>query len=99
MGGEGLRNSVEKMRAAGVAELAIRNFEHYYRLLEEGDPGALPESELEPVDDVPDAEDLPGGADAASDALDRTVVVKLNGGLGTSMGMTRAKSLLEAKAR
>jgi UTP--glucose-1-phosphate uridylyltransferase len=97
MGESGLEKSVEKMRANGVADLAIRNFEHYYRLLEEGDAGVLPESELEPVEDVPDADDLPEGGDAARDALDRTVVLKLNGGLGTSMGMTRAKSLLEAK--
>ncbi len=57
----------------------------------------LPESEIEPVESVPDADELPDGGDAARDALDRTVVLKLNGGLGTSMGMTRAKSLLEAK--
>src|SRR3954468_8205992 len=97
MSGSGLERSVEKMRADGVADLAIRNFEHYYRLLEEGDAGVLPESEIEPVDEVPDADDLADGGDAARDALDRTVVLKLNGGLGTSMGMTRAKSLLEAK--
>jgi UTP--glucose-1-phosphate uridylyltransferase len=97
MGGDGLRKSVEKMRTEGVADLAIRNFEHYYRLLEEGDAGMLPESEIEPVEQVPDADELPEGRDAARDALDRTVVIKLNGGLGTSMGMTRAKSLLEAK--
>jgi UTP--glucose-1-phosphate uridylyltransferase len=94
---DGLSKSVEKMRAAGVADLAIRNFEHYYGLLEEGDAGVLPEAEIEPVEDVSDADDLPGGGDAARDALDRTLVLKLNGGLGTSMGMTRAKSLLEAK--
>jgi UTP--glucose-1-phosphate uridylyltransferase len=94
---EGLSRSVEKMRAAGVADLAIRNFEHYYGLLEAGEAGMLPESEIEPVESVPDAEELPDGGDAARDALDRTVVLKLNGGLGTSMGMTRAKSLLEAK--
>src|SRR3954468_15455034 len=92
-----LMKSVEKMRAAGVVDLAICNFEHYYRLLEEGEAGMLPESELEPVGEVPDADDLPEGGAAARDALDRTVVLKLNGGLGTSMGMTRAKSLLEAK--
>jgi UTP--glucose-1-phosphate uridylyltransferase len=97
MSGNGLEKSVEKMRADGVADLAIRNFEHYYRLLEEGDAGVLPESEIEPVEEAPDAEDLADGGDAARDALDRTVVLKLNGGLGTSMGMTRAKSLLEAK--
>jgi UTP--glucose-1-phosphate uridylyltransferase len=97
MAATGLERSVEKMRAGGVADLAIRNFEHYYRLLEEGDAGMLPESELEPVEAVPDAEDLPAGGEAGRDALDRTIVLKLNGGLGTSMGMTRAKSLLEVK--
>src|SRR3954463_14086699 len=97
MSASGLKKSVEKMRAAGVADLAIRNFEHYYGLLEEGDAGVLPGDEIEPVEDVPDADDLPEGGDAARDALDRTLVLKLNGGLGTSMGMTRAKSLLEAK--
>src|SRR3954453_2949869 len=97
MGESGLKKSVEKMRAAGVADLAIRNFEHYYRLLEEGDAGVLPEAEIEPVEDVPDADDLPEGGGAARDALDRTLVLKLNGGLGTGMGMTRAKSRLEAK--
>ncbi len=85
------------MRAEGVADLAIRNFEHYYGLLEAGEAGMLAESEIEPVESVPDADDLPDGGDAARDALDRTVVLKLNGGLGTSMGMTQAKSLLEAK--
>src|SRR3954467_2841990 len=97
MSQDGLTKSVEKMRAAGVADLAIRNFEHYYRLLEEGDAGVLPESEIEPVDEVLDADELEDGGDAAREALDRTLVLKLNGGLGTSMGMTRAKSLLEAK--
>src|SRR5213078_3285189 len=32
-----------------------------------------------------------------AEELDRTVAIKLNGGLGTSMGMTRAKWLLEVK--
>jgi UTP--glucose-1-phosphate uridylyltransferase len=93
----GLDKSVSKMRADGVADLAIRNFEHYYEQLVAGDEGLLAESSIEPVDDVPDFSDLPEGGDAARAALDRTVVLKLNGGLGTSMGMTRAKSLLEAK--
>ena len=94
---EGLEKSVHKMRAEGVADLAIRNFTHYYEQLVAGEEGLLPESSIEPVSEVPDASDLPDGGQAARDALDRTVVLKLNGGLGTSMGMTRAKSLLEAK--
>jgi UTP--glucose-1-phosphate uridylyltransferase len=78
-------------------DLATRTFDHYYEQLVAGEKGLLPESSIEPVEDVPDFADLPPGGEAARAALDRTVVLKLNGGLGTSMGMTRAKSLLEAK--
>ncbi|MCW3049902.1 MAG: UTP--glucose-phosphate uridylyltransferase, partial [Solirubrobacterales bacterium] len=85
------------MREAGVDDVAIDTFRHYYERLRDGDTGVLPESELEPVDALPDAEELPAAGDDVREALDQTVVVKLNGGLGTSMGMTRAKSLLEVK--
>jgi UTP--glucose-1-phosphate uridylyltransferase len=94
---DGLSASIEKMREAGVDDVAIDTFRHYYERLRDGDTGVLPESELEPVDSLPDAEELPAAGDEAREALDQTVVIKLNGGLGTSMGMTRAKSLLEVK--
>jgi UTP--glucose-1-phosphate uridylyltransferase len=89
----GLQASVEKMRREGLPEPAIATFEHYYRQLAEGETGMIPESEIEPVEDPQELDALPEG-DAA---LDEAVVLKLNGGLGTSMGMTRAKSLIEAK--
>src|SRR5919206_494110 len=90
---DGLQASVEKMRREGIAEPAIRTFEHYYEQLRGGETGMLPESEIEPVEDVQDLDDLPEG----DPPLDQVIVLKLNGGLGTSMGMTRAKSLIEAK--
>jgi UTP--glucose-1-phosphate uridylyltransferase len=93
----GLDASVEKMRGEGLSDAAVGAFAHYYRRLAEGEQGMLPESELEPVEDVQDAAELPDDEDGAAEALNRTVVIKLNGGLGTSMGMTRAKSLLEVK--
>src|SRR4051794_1088064 len=93
MSGEGLRASVEKMRAEGLADAAVDTFAHYYERLDAGESGVLPEADIEPVDALPDADELPQ-ADAP---LDEAVVLKLNGGLGTSMGMTRAKSLLEVK--
>lgn len=81
------------MAAAGVDDVAIETFAHYYRLLEHGETGMIPEASIEPVDmerlanvDVPD--------DIAAAAIAQTAVIKLNGGLGTSMGMERAKSLL-----
>jgi UTP--glucose-1-phosphate uridylyltransferase len=97
MSEHGLQASLEKMRAAGLPDVAVDNFAHYYERLVEGDRGALPESDIEPVEEVADAGALPEPGEAVRDQLDRTVVIKLNGGLGTSMGMTRAKALLEVK--
>jgi UTP--glucose-1-phosphate uridylyltransferase len=82
------------MEGEGLPQIAIDTFAHYEELLRAGEPGTLPESELEPLTDVPSIDDLP---DADPSALERAVVLKLNGGLGTSMGMTKAKSLLEVK--
>jgi UTP--glucose-1-phosphate uridylyltransferase len=86
-----------KMAAAGEPELAIRNFRYYYELLRAGDQGKLGEDEIEPVTEVVDATTLTAYRDAGRAALAKAVVVRLNGGLGTSMGMTKAKSLLMAK--
>jgi UTP--glucose-1-phosphate uridylyltransferase len=94
MGEDGLRESIEKMRADGVAGVAVDTFAHYYERLASGERGSVPEAEIEPVGEVPDFASLP---EADGDALDRAVAIKLNGGLGTSMGMTRAKALLEVK--
>jgi UTP--glucose-1-phosphate uridylyltransferase len=95
MSEEALNSALAKMRADGVGEAAIRSFAHYFERLSSGDRGILGEDEIEPVDDVTALDDLPDTIDAA--ALDQAVVLKLNGGLGTSMGMTKAKSLLEVK--
>ncbi len=89
-----MSEATDKMQAEGLPDIAITTFAHYERLLGEGDLGTMPEAELEPLDDVQGSDDLPGGAPAD---LERAVVLKLNGGLGTSMGMTRAKSLVEVK--
>src|SRR4051812_43558457 len=93
MSADGLKASVEKMEAEGIPQAAIDTFRHYYEQLESGETGMLPEDSIEPVDDVVEFGELPD----EDGPLDRAVVLKLNGGLGTSMGMTRAKSLIEAK--
>jgi UTP--glucose-1-phosphate uridylyltransferase len=93
MSADGLSASVEKMEAEGIPQAAIDTFRHYYEQLESGETGMLPEDSIEPVSDVTSFEDLPD----SEAPLDEAVVLKLNGGLGTSMGMTQAKSLIEAK--
>jgi UTP--glucose-1-phosphate uridylyltransferase len=86
--------ATDKMRAEGLPEDAIETFAVYEKKLREGETGTLPESEIEPLDELPDADELP---ESDGSALGKVVVLKLNGGLGTSMGMTKAKSLLEVK--
>src|SRR3954447_143503 len=95
MSAEGLEACLDKMRREGIADAAIETFRHYYEQLEAGESGLMAESSIEPVDSLPDAEDLTD--EAGPELLDQTVVVKLNGGLGTSMGMKGPKSLLEVK--
>lgn len=93
MGSAGLNRARDKMAAAGVDEVAIETFAHYFRLLEHGETGMIPESSIEPVDMESLATVAVSDEDAAA-AIRTTAVIKLNGGLGTSMGMDRAKSLL-----
>ena len=48
-------------------------------------------------EDILDAADLQVYTDAGHAAIKKTVTIILNGGLGTSMGLTRAKSLVPVK--
>jgi UTP--glucose-1-phosphate uridylyltransferase len=93
----GLQQAQEKMRAAGAAEVAISVFSHYYRLLESGQQGTIRESDIDPVGDLPHLEHLDADDESMRAALAETVVIKLNGGLGTSMGVTGPKSALPVK--
>ena len=86
-----------RMEAAGEPPVAIGIFRHYYERLRAGEHGKVPAATIESAADVPDATTLASYRDAGRAALARAVVIKLNGGLGTSMGMTRAKSLLPVK--
>lgn len=97
MSEDGLRQATEKMRSARVAEVAIKVFTHYYGLLESGQQGTIREAEIDPVGDLPHLEHLDTDTEAMRAALAETVVIKLNGGLGTSMGVTGPKSALPVK--
>jgi UTP--glucose-1-phosphate uridylyltransferase len=84
-----------KMRAAGQTEDAIAGFSSALTRVSDGARTLMPSSELEPAPDVPALEQLPD-ADCA-EAVGGVAVIKLNGGLATSMGLQAPKSLLEAR--
>jgi UTP--glucose-1-phosphate uridylyltransferase len=87
--------AAEKMREAGQNEESVKAFASALSRLQSGAQTLLPSSELEPVPDVPTLAEL-SEADAAQ-ALAQVAVIKLNGGLATSMGLQQPKSLLEAR--
>jgi UTP--glucose-1-phosphate uridylyltransferase len=93
----GLKLAQEKMAAAAIHQQAIDVFTHYYRQLEEGVSGFIPEDSIEPLLDPSMLSDTAVSEEDAAAALEKTVIIKLNGGLGTSMGMEKAKSLLQAR--
>jgi UTP--glucose-1-phosphate uridylyltransferase len=97
MSAEGLADARRLMTEAGVHPLAIEVFAHYYHQLERGDTGTLAETTIDPVESMDALADLRIREEESRSALDNTVVIKLNGGLGTSMGMDRAKSLVPVR--
>lgn len=97
MSDAGLRAAQQAMRAAQVDQVTIDVFTSYYRQLEAGATGLIPESSIDPLTDPPRLDAVTVTDDDARTALAKTVIIKLNGGLGTSMGLNRAKSLLRVR--
>jgi UTP--glucose-1-phosphate uridylyltransferase len=89
--------SEAKMRAAGLAPLAIESFRRSFEAVRRGETGLLSRCEIEPAAGLPDAGELTRFRAEGQARLDSAIVLKLNGGLGTSMGMSRAKSLLPVR--
>ncbi|CAE7526284.1 UGP1 [Symbiodinium natans] len=82
----------EKMKKEGCNETAIAAFKYNYGVLVSGADVMIPESKLDPVDKLPEYEKLKEKPDPR--LLRKTLILKLNGGLGTGMGLDKAKSLL-----
>jgi UTP--glucose-1-phosphate uridylyltransferase len=90
--------TLAKAQAAGARPIELAALRRRLEQLADPQAGALPGSELEPLEDLPRLEDMPEpSAEAARAVLDQVVVLKLNGGLGTSMGLSGPKSLLQVK--
>ena len=94
---DGLRAATDKMRGAGVSELAVSVFSRFHEQLRAEATGIIPEATIDPLDDVPHLDDVRPGDAEVSEALGRTVIIKLNGGLGTSMGIAGPKTALSVR--
>jgi UDP-N-acetylglucosamine pyrophosphorylase len=83
------------MEAEGISASAIAAFESTFNALASGETGLIPESTISPVPSLAKSDEFDIVPDAS--LLSKTVVLKLNGGLGTGMGLDKAKSLLKVK--
>ncbi len=87
------------MSKEGLSSTVIRSFLNYYGKLAQENTGKIPETEIAPLQEssIVKARELGEYQDAGKNALGNTVVIKLNGGLGTSMGLDIPKSLLQVR--
>eukprot|EP00192_Tetraselmis_astigmatica_P005321 CAMPEP_0117697978 /NCGR_PEP_ID=MMETSP0804-20121206/29524_1 /TAXON_ID=1074897 /ORGANISM="Tetraselmis astigmatica, Strain CCMP880" /LENGTH=458 /DNA_ID=CAMNT_0005512279 /DNA_START=54 /DNA_END=1430 /DNA_ORIENTATION=- len=85
------------MAERGCSPAAVAAFERNYQLLVDGTATTVPEADIDPVVELPRLEGMPVPETDIKAVLSQTAVLKLNGGLGTSMGLEKAKSLLEVK--
>lgn len=97
MADAGREDAVRKMVERGIDRRAITVFEDYWQQLAEGAQGTILEESIEPLVDVPELAAIEVSDDERRAALAKVAVVKLNGGLGTSMGMSGPKSALVAR--
>jgi UTP--glucose-1-phosphate uridylyltransferase len=96
----GLLAAAQRMRADGLPAAVITNFERLFDDVLHGKTGIITEEEIEPATDVADFSEIEKCGNTVAEGqrlLDSLVVIRLNGGLGTSMGLERAKSLLPVK--
>ena len=87
----------QKMQAADSSPAAIDAFLDAVNRLQQGETGLLPETALQAVEDVISYESLGDEPDADAGLFDQLAVIKLNGGLGTGMGLSGPKSLLPVR--
>lgn len=86
-----------KLQEDGASEATIATFLHHYDALAGGATGMIPEETIEPLTDLPQLTELHIAEDEAREALAATVMIRLNGGLGTSMGLAGPKSVLPVR--
>lgn len=89
-----MESFARRMRDEGLPEIAIRAFLRALDFVAGGGDTTIPERTIEPVGALPELDGLGDHDEAGRAALARAVVIKVNGGLGTSMGLSKAKSLL-----
>ena len=95
-----LSEFIQKMKKETIAPIVIDTFSYYYEKVVRGETGLICESDIDPIvlEELEDSDNLKQYATTGKRVRNKAVMIVLNGGLGTSMGLTSTKSLLEAKS-
>lgn len=89
---------IKKMKSKGMHNIAIENFLYNLNSFLKGKSSLISESDIEnPKNILSHAAIEDKYISIGKEKLNQTVMIKLNGGLGTSMGLQKAKSLLQIK--
>ena len=96
---DGLNACIEQMRDEGMSDVAIAQFQRMYEVWEADEVGWMHECDVTPMKDIASVADFHDTMPTrtARTALSKTAILKLNGGLGTSMGLDGPKSLLPVR--
>ena len=87
------------MEREGLPSIVNDTFRYYYRQVFSGQTGLISDKDIRPVDyeEIQAFEKLTPYSEEGRRVLKNTIKIVLNGGLGTSMGLTGPKSLLKVK--
>ena len=94
---DGLAEAVRRLQERGADDRSVAVFTDYYHQLESGALGTIPEASIEPLVDLPRLDAVEASEADRAAALRQVAVIKLNGGLGTSMGLAGPKSALSVR--
>ncbi len=91
---------MRKIKDDGQSQAVADVFRRYYERMRSGETGLIYERDISPLkpDSLPTIADMDAYAERGRRSLAHAAVLKLNGGLGTSMGLEGPKCMLEAKS-
>lgn len=88
----------QKMEKENLSSLVIDIFQKHYQKLTSGINTYISDKDIKPIENLPHLTTILEEYSEKTDKINKkTVIIKLNGGLGTGMGMECAKSLIKAK--
>lgn len=94
-----IKSIIEKLENEKLPQMVVDSFLYYYHKVINGETGIIYDKDIECMreHEIVYSDDLSKYAVSGNKAINNTVRIVLNGGLGTSMGLNTAKSLIKVR--